>query len=242
VGETRIQLCGPLVARIDGRRVDGELPGRQGRVLFACLVDERRRLSRHELEAVLWDDVVPEAADTALSALLSKLRRVVPLDGRSVVRIALPEHAWVDVHVAREALHRAETAVARADWESAWGPARVAQHVGQRPFLPGEAGAWVDARRRVHHAMLVRSLELAGVAAFEIGGGELATAERAARTLVELAPLRESGTRLLMRVLDRTGNRAEALLAYDELRVRLRDELGVAPSPETQEAHRLLLA
>jgi DNA-binding SARP family transcriptional activator len=211
-------------------------------VLFACLVDERRRVSREELEAVLWEDVLPEAADAALSALLSKLRRVVSLDGRSVVRVVLPEDAWVDVHVAREALHRAETAVARRDWEAAWGPARVAQHVGQRPFLPGETGAWVDARRRAHLALLVRALELVGVAALEIGGGELATAERAARSLVELAPLRESGIRLLMSVLARTGNRAEALLAYDGLRVRLREELGIAPSPETQEVHRVLLA
>jgi DNA-binding SARP family transcriptional activator len=242
MGETRIQLCGPLVARVDGTRIEGRLPGRQGRVLFACLVDERRRLSRDELEAVLWEDVVPETADAALSALLSKLRRVVVLEGRSVVRVVLPEDAWVDVHVAREALHRAEAAVARGDWEAAWGPARVVQHVGQRPFLPGETGAWVDARRRAHHALLVRALELVGVAALGIGGGELATAERAARRLVELAPLRESGTRVLMSVLDRAGNRAEALLAYEALRVRLRQELGVAPCRETQEVHRLLLA
>ncbi len=100
---------------------------------------------------------------------------------------------------------------------------------------------WVEDRRRAHQALLVRALELVGLAALEIGGGELATAERAARRIVELAPLRESGTRLLMSVLDRTGNRAEALLAYDGLRVRLRHELGVAPSRETQEVHRRLL-
>ena len=34
---TRIQLCGRVVATVDGRRVDGELPGRQGRLLFAYL-------------------------------------------------------------------------------------------------------------------------------------------------------------------------------------------------------------
>lgn len=36
--------------------------------------------------------------------------------------------------------------------------------------------------------MRIRGLELAGLAAARIGGGELATAERTAERLVELAP------------------------------------------------------
>ena len=36
--KARIQLCGRFVADIDGSRVEGTLPGRLGRVLFAYLV------------------------------------------------------------------------------------------------------------------------------------------------------------------------------------------------------------
>jgi len=242
VVETRIQLCGALVARIDGNRVEDRLPGKQGRLLFAYLVLERRRpVDRDALSSVLWGEVRPEAADSALSALLSKLRRVVSLDGRSEVRLRLPSGAWIDVDVASAALHRAESAVVREDWAGAWSPARVAQHVCERPFMAGETAEWAAARRRSLQATLVRALELAGLAAARIGGSELDTAERTARRLVELAPLRESGTRLLMDVLEQRGNRAEALLAYEELRIRLRDELGVGPSSETVELHRRLL-
>lgn len=242
MGETRIQLCGPLLARVDGERVDERLPARQGRLLFAHLVLERRRpVSRDVLEDVLWGDEPPDATGSALSSLLSKLRRLVAVEGRSEVRLLLPADAWVDVEAAAEALHRAESAVARGDWVAAWGPARVAQHVCERPFLPGETGAWAAARRAALEKTLVRALELAGLSALGIGGSELNTAERAARRLVEIAPLRESGTRLLMEVMERRGNRAEGLLAYDALRRRLRDELGVAPSVETQDLHRALL-
>ena len=80
-----------------------------------------------------------------------------------------------------------------------------------------------------------------GRACVEIGGGELDTAERSARTLVARSPYRESGYRLLMETLAARGNTAEALLVYDSLRTQLRDELGTAPSPETQNLHRLLL-
>ena len=61
------------------------------------------------------------------------------------------------------------------------------------------------------------------------------------RALVDAAPYRESGYRLLMETLNRQGNRAEALMVYDRLRVRLREDLGTTPSPETQDLHRRLL-
>lgn len=44
-----------------------------------------------------------------------------------------------------------------------------------------------------------------------------------------------------LRALAAEGNVAEALQEYDRLRVLLHDELGVAPSPPTQEVHKVLL-
>lgn len=234
-----------MVVRAGDRRLEDELPGRQGRLLFAYLVLERRRpVPRDELVAAVWPDGPPAAADTALSALLSKLRRVLGaerLEGRGSVLLALPGDAWVDVEAAGEALHRAESAVAREDWKAAWGPARVVQHVTARPFLPEEDAAWITDRRRRLEEWHLRSLELVAEACLEIGGSELATAERAARALVQRAPYRESGYRALMRTLLHRENPAEALRVYDELRVRLREELGVAPAASTQALHRELL-
>jgi DNA-binding SARP family transcriptional activator len=56
-----------------------------------------------------------------------------------------------------------------------------------------------------------------------------------------LAPYRETGHRILMEALERRGNGAEALLAYDRLRVLLRDDLGIAPSPAVQGIYLRLL-
>jgi DNA-binding SARP family transcriptional activator len=236
---TRIQLCGRLVARLEGRRVEESLPGRQGRLAFAYLVANRSRaVTRDELVEALWDGA---AGSDRLSPLLSKLRAVVPVEGRGDLRLALPADAWVDVEAAAEGLHRAESAVAQGDFAAAWGPGRVAQHVATRVFLPGEDAPWIDAERRRLEEILVRSLELVGRACVAIGGGELDTAERCARTLIERAPYRESGHRLLMEALAARGNTAEALLVYEALRRRLREELGAAPSAPTQELHRLLL-
>jgi DNA-binding SARP family transcriptional activator len=242
VTATRIQLCGALAVRIAGERVEDRLPGRQGRLLFAHLVCERRRsATRDALTAAIWDEALPEAADAALSALLSKLRKLVPLVGRHELRLDLAEDAWIDTEVAAEALHRAASAASREDWHAAWGPARVVQHITSRPFFASESLPWVTERRRLLEGDLLRALELAALASLRIGGSELDTAERTARRLVQLAPLQESGTRLLMEIHEARGNRADALLAYDALRRGLRDELGVAPSAATQALHRALL-
>ena len=61
------------------------------------------------------------------------------------------------------------------------------------------------------------------------------------RLAVARDPLRESAQRALMEVLAARGNSAEALHVYEELRTLLREELGAAPSPETQRVHRALL-
>jgi DNA-binding SARP family transcriptional activator len=240
--ETRVQVCGRVTAELDGRRIEGELPGRQGRLLFVYLVVNRvRPATRDELAAAVWPEQAPSAAAAGLSALLSKLRRLVPVEGRSELQLRLPAGAWIDLEAAAEGLHRSEAAVARRDWTAAWGPGRVAQHVAARGFLPGEEAPWIEEQRRRLEEIHARALELVGRACLEIGGSELDTAERSARTLITKAPYRESGHRLLMEALAARGNPAEALLVYEELRRRLRDELGATPGPETQALHRSLL-
>ena len=112
-------------------------------------------MPRDELSDALWSE--PAASDR-LSPLLSKLRSVVPLDGRGEVRLVLPDAAWIDVEAAAEGLHRAESAVAQGDYTGAWAAGRVAQHVAIRAFLPGVDAPWIDAQRRRLEEVLHRRL------------------------------------------------------------------------------------
>ena len=241
---TRVQLCGKLVVRIDGRRLDADLPGRQGRLAFAYLTLNRHRVvTRSALIDALWPVEPPALVDTALSALLSKLRKALGpqiVSGRGDVRLVFPE-AWVDVEAASEAIHRAEGAVGRGAWADAWGPGRVALHIGRRELMPGESAAWIEAERRTLEEIELRALECIAKSSLELGPNELESAVRSGRDLVRLAPHRESGHRLLMRALAAEGNDAEALGVYERLRIQLREDLGVAPSAPTQELYRALL-
>jgi DNA-binding SARP family transcriptional activator len=242
---TRIQLCGPTVIERGDERLDGRLPGGQGRLLFAYLVLNRHRLSgRDELAGAIWPRQLPSAAETGLNALISKLRRIlgpVVIEGRANLRLRLGEDARVDVEVAAEAVHRAESQVALNGWEFAWGPSLVALFIAQREFLPGDDAPWIDEQRRQLAEVRLRALQAYAVAALGIGGTELPGAVRAGRQLVGLAPLRESGYQVLMRALACQGNVAEALGVYASLREVLRDELGVSPCATTQAVYDHLL-
>lgn len=243
--DTRVQLCGRLVVRHGEDRIEGRLPSRQGRLLFAYLALNRHRPTpRSELVESIWPQRTPAAAQSALSALLSKVRRALPggwLDGRNEPRLELPPGTLIDVEAAREALHRAESAVSLGDWTRGWAPARVALHSATRQLLPGHDAPWIDATRRELSDVRARALECVARIGLGMGGPEVAAARRAGRSLIEDNPASEAGYRYLMEALEREDKVAEGLQVYEQLRRALRDELGISPSPTSQELHGRLL-
>ena len=244
-GATRIQLCGRYVVVIDGSRVEDKLPGRRGRVVFAYLVLHRGRpVTREDLLVAGWGEDVSAETGSALSVLLSKFRKGLGADllhGRTEVELVLPAAVFVDAEAAQEGAHRAESAIAQRQWAQAWGPAGIAYHIATRPFLIGLDAPWIDEWRRRLEDVRLRGLECFAAAGLGLGGPALAQAEERARLLIELAPFRETGHRILIEALERRGNVAEALRAYEQLRRLLRDELGIYPNPSLQAIHSRLL-
>lgn len=227
----------------DGRAVGSDrLPGRQGRLLLACLVvGHERPIPREELAELLWGEAPPPTWDKALAVLVSKLRALLvelglPADvltnAFGCYQLQLPEGTWVDVLEAHRLLAEAD----RARDAGALGEARTAAltagRLARETFLPGEQGDWVDARRADLRLVLVASLDrLADIA---IASGDGAGAVAASVEACELEPFRETSHQRLMRAHAACGNRAEALRAFDRCRHLLVEELGVDPAPETQ--------
>lgn len=240
----RIQVCGRLAVSLDGVRVEDELPGRKGRLLVGYLVVNRARdVGVDELLTALWGSDPPSLS--TLRALVSKTRQVLgqgALGRGGPYRLVLPAGARVDIEAAAEAVHRAESSAAAGEWTRAWGPAQVALFTAQRGFLTGEESLeWIEDRRRWLAEMELRALECYGAASLGIGGRETAGAERVGRTLVQREPYRESGYRLLMSALAARGNVADAVLVYERLRERLREDLGIGPGADTRALHQELL-
>jgi DNA-binding SARP family transcriptional activator/DNA-binding CsgD family transcriptional regulator len=242
---TRVQLCGRLRVEIDGRPVEGDLPGRQGRLLLAYLVINRDRpVRRDELIEALWPDAQPASGDALLRPPLSRLRKALGpdrIEGRSELTLMLPADAYVDWEAARAALVASREALAQGDYRAVSARASEAAEIADRGLLPGLEAEWIDERRRELEELRTEALEAIATAGVAQGGPALADAERAARAAVEAAPFRESAHAALMEALGAAGNVAEALRAYDDLRTILRDELGTTPSPRVVSLYERLL-
>jgi SARP family transcriptional regulator, regulator of embCAB operon len=241
---TRIQLCGQFAVVAGSRRIEDDLPGRRGRLLVAYLVAHRDQpTTRDRLIDALWLDASSDAPAT-LTVLLSKVRALLGHDtirGRASLQLALPPEALVDTEVALVGLHRAESAIALGQWRRAWANVLGAQFTARRRFLAEYDAPWINAERDRFALIHQRALACYVQACLGIGGTELPAAERAARSLVGIAPLWETGYRLLMQAQAASGDTAEALRTYEQLRGTLADELGVDPDPQTRDLHRRLL-
>jgi DNA-binding SARP family transcriptional activator len=242
----RIYLTGELCVETERALIrDVAWPGRQGRLVFAYLVVNRgHTVAREQLLDLLWPDGAPPSAETALSAVVSKLRGTLKsaaasrilleasLDGYA---LRLPPKAWIDLEAARNAVDEAEGLLSQADWSHAWGCASVAVSIARRPFFGTDDGEWLRRQRAHQNDLLARGLHCLSTA--WLHAGEPAQAATAAQALIERQPFRESAYRLLMQAQTESGDRAEAVLTYQRLRRLLANELGVDPSPATEQTY-----
>lgn len=230
----------------DGEELAPSLPGRQGRLLFAYLaLNHSRPVRRDELVEALWaDDGLPNTGETLLAPPLSRLRKGLGpgrLEGRSELELTFGDDFWIDWEAAQEGIDEAQKEIAAGDFQSAWHKAEEAEKILSGGLLPGLEARWIEEHRSMLEEHRLNALEAMARSGTHLGNAEKERAARAARAAVDSAPFRESSRVALIEVMRSQGNIAEALRAYEDLRVLLRDELGTFPSPELTALHEQLL-
>jgi DNA-binding SARP family transcriptional activator len=139
----RVYLTGGVAIEHEEKLVEErELAGRQGRLAFAFLASERHRpIAKDELVSVVWPDTPPREIETALSAILSKLRTAF----RKVSPAATVEafttkstaaDVWIDLEHAAIDRRGGRRTAGRQDLRR--GVTRSADVIARRPFLAGE--------------------------------------------------------------------------------------------------------
>ena len=215
----RLRVLGSLAVEHDGQTVD--LPHGRARQLVAYLALHEGPQPRRQVAGQLWPDCSPEQAGQRLRTLLWEVRRALPEPLVSAGRedVGLDDAVAVDLVEARALLESGASEAALSLLS---------------PGLAGELDQdWAEPARREVDALRLRALE---AAMRDAGGAAVAVAH--ARRRVALEPLSETAHGDLIRLLADSGDRGAAMAAYEQLRVRLRSELGVGPSA----ASRRLLA
>jgi predicted ATPase/DNA-binding SARP family transcriptional activator len=235
-----VSILGTLELRRDGDAVP--VTGARVRALLARLaLDAGRDVSPAVLIDAVWDDAPPGDAGHALQALVSRLRRVLAPGGELVsgtagYRLQVDPEAVDAVRFEKlaaagaAALRDGDPARAAAILREAlalWrGPAALGELAGTQRFATA-AGSRLDDLRLAATADRIEADLALGA------GGEL-VAELDALSAAHPLNERLAGQRL--RALAAAGRPADALEAYEALRVRLDAELGAVPSPELQAA------
>ena len=149
------------------------------------------------------------------------------------LRRALGEHAETVLDTSRNRIGLREVAVDlwRFDDLVADGRLDDALALQQGPLLTGLDDEWALIARDAHRDRAIGLL--AGLSEDAATAGDPVEALARARQAQALDPLSETCGRMLMRRLDESGDRSVALAVYSKLVDRLRQELQIAPSPET---------
>lgn len=183
---------------------------------------------RDSLVALLWPELEDAHARGALRHELYELRRSLGSgalrgDGDESVGVD-GQRLWCDVTAFDAAVDAGRLEEAMDLWRGDFLPGL---HVNG-----GEFEHWLDGARD----RLVRRVVEAGrrLSTRADKAGDSARALSWAQRLTELAPYDETGWQRMIQLLDRSGDRAGALMAYQDLTTRLREELEVEPSPETR--------
>ena len=238
----RVYLCGQVTVE-RGERIltDAALAGPQGRLLFAFLGTRRTQpVSKSQVIDAVWGPEAPPSADSAINALVSKLRASLRKMGLppphgiatevGTYQFSVPS-IWIDIEHARTAIDRAEGAIRQRSVVEAWSNANVAAAITRPSFLPDEQRAWVHRERERVARVLRRALLV--LSAVSTASGEYELGIQHASEALANEPFDEMACQALMRAHAVAGNRAEALRVYANCRRLFRDELGADPSEKT---------
>ena len=237
-----VGLLGPLeVHDAEGRPI--EVAGARLRtVLTRLALDAGRPVPVGVLVDAVWGDAPPADEGNALQTLMSRLRRALGAaatvaQGPGGYRLDLGSD---DVDVQRfEALTaQGATALRAGDPERA------------SVLLSSALGLWrgsalVDGGESVQaHRVRLEDLRLSAIvdrldAEVQLGRAAQLVAE--VEALCSEHPLHERLAGQLVTALAASGRQADALAAYDRVRARLADELGVDPSQSLQDVHLAVL-
>lgn len=247
----RLEVLGPLLAWRGGMPLRLGPVKRQA-VLAALLLRQGAVVSHERLLDAVWGEEPPAGGHKVLPTHVNSLRRVLDPEGtlpaESVIRSGKGWYRFVVEEVGLDTAdlddRGAEALRTVASGDLATAADQLAAVIGlfrgepltgvPGPFAREERQRWEERRRtfRLERLKCLVLLGRFGDALDDLSG--LSASSTADRYDESLAALR-------MRALYGRGRQTEALTTYEDLRVRLRDELGTDPGEELRRVHEAVL-
>jgi DNA-binding SARP family transcriptional activator len=238
-------VLGPLSIRFEDRSI--MVPAaKQRAVLAILLMNANRVVSVDEIADMLWDGLPPQTARVTIRGYIRRLRRLLgPAVGARIIThdpgyVAEFRSEELDILRFTGLFRDGTSAFHRDAWEEASRVLGEALDIWRdAPLSDIRCQRLVSEEVPRLNQVRLQAAEWRAEAELHLGHHDLLTTE-----LMQLAaaePLRERFHALLMIALSRCGRQAEALVAYQNVRRLLVEELGVEPGAELQELHDRIL-
>jgi DNA-binding SARP family transcriptional activator len=242
------RLFGPIEVAAGGRRLGPrDLGGPKAKqVLELLLVARGHNVTKDRLADQLWGEALPKRAFAALENHVSVLRRHLDGVGRGRDLVITDPGGYrvaaerIDLDLDRfderiTAAGKAGTRMARKLLSEAVQARARGEVLEDEPYAK-----WADELRRTYRARLLE---------VHLDAAESALAERDTRSAIDHAqaamaidPYAEQAHRLAMLAHYTQGDQRESLAGYQRLRSLLSKDLGIEPTPQTQQVQAAILA
>jgi DNA-binding SARP family transcriptional activator/tetratricopeptide (TPR) repeat protein len=244
----RFRILGPLEVWTDEGWSGIGAP--KWRALLAMLLlHPGQVVSTDRLIAGLWGEDPPDRAANLVSVYILRLRRLIgdPQGGGGMLATRAPgyqlrlEAGDLDAAVFESAVRQGRQALADGKAGPAstlLGEALALWHGAAMADVPPSDLITAESDRLEESRLAALELRITA----DLRGGQPAPLVPELRRLLSGHPLREGLWILLVRALEDTGRRAEAIAAYGDARRVIADELGVNPGPELRQLYQKLLA
>ena len=198
---------------------------RQQRLITALAIHGPR--PRSYLVGLLWPESRESKAMESLRVSLHLISRQVPgLLVNGGAELSLSDLVDVDLHQVRSCIRELNQSGSNGDAASYLNLLREAE------LLPGWYDDWVLFEQSRLRQDRLHAFHIIGRQSLARGDFEVAL--EAAEAALELEPLHESAVGLLIQAQRRQGNNAAALRAFEKYQVKLKEDMGLAPSGAIQ--------
>jgi DNA-binding SARP family transcriptional activator/transcriptional regulator with XRE-family HTH domain len=245
----QLRILGPLMAARDGVNI-ALGPARQRIVLGLLATSPNYVVSRSRLAGALWGDTQPRNAATMIQSYVSALRRILDPEHQAQARDGLVVSIGSGYR-----LNTRDSELDLDDFHALLADARAAREAGDvslcykaysEALELWRGGPLNDVESLSHHPAVISLARLRDRAVIEYAeAGEMLGwydgTLRQLELLIEREPFHERAFACYMIALAGSGQHAAALQAFERIRQRLSNDLGLPPGPELREAHSRVL-
>ncbi len=212
------------------------------RELFYLLLENPAGLSKEDIGLILWPDSSPQQLKTQFKNALYRLRRAL---GKEVVIFSEEKDQYqfnrsldydYDVEMFQDQINIGKQQTDHRQHQAF----KKAVNIYHGDYLPEISGAWVVPKREQFWQEFLRAQLHLAQYAFE--NQDFISVIDQLQNIVNLDPCQEEAHRLIMQAYAALGNRGDLVRQFAICKDALQTELGVVPSPQTENLYRDLLA